>query len=990
MNFTNEQLSAINEEGNIIVSAGAGSGKTAVLSERVIRKLKDGSHINKLLILTFTEAAALEMKERIRKKIIKNNLKEELLYIDSSFITTFDSYALSIVKKYYYLLNINPDISIITNLDIEKNKIIEEIFESNYENNELFKEMINDLCMKDDVNIRNYILSLGEKISLKTNYSEYLDSYISSYYNEEFITKNIEEYINYIKEEINKLRDLLKEISLFDGDYYNKIKEECDKLINSETYEEIVNNINIDIPRLSKNSTEELKESKDLVSKQYKKIASLIKYEDKNLYKEEILSTKKYSIVIIDLLKQYLCKLSNYKKSINRYEFNDISHMAIKVIEQNNDVREEIKKSFDEIMIDEYQDTNDIQEYFISLISKNNVYMVGDIKQSIYRFRNANPLIFKNKYDLYKNKEKGIKIDLNKNFRSREEVLNSINNIFNYLMDDNYGEANYKLEHQLISKNDIYKTKKEDQNYDLEILKYDENDKYTKEEMEIFIIADDIINKVKNKYQVLENGVLRDCKYEDFAILVDRSNNFDLIKKIFEYKKIPLTILKEESVNNSDELYIFRNIITLLIKYNKKEFDIEFKYSLVSILRCYLIEYSDEEIFKIITGGDYLNNVVIERIKKIELLSINSILNKIISVFDIYSLLVNVGDIDSRSSLINYILSLGEEKSSMGYDIEDFNNYLGDLIDYKLDVRYNVLNSQSGVKLMTIFKSKGLEFPICYMPFLYKQFNTLDLNDLISYDNNLGIICPYVNEGIKTTFYKDIVRKEYLKDEISEKIRLFYVALTRAKEKVILLHYNDNKLKRKDRSNSRSFRDFINYLENCLSFISVIPNVDINYKKVINIDKLVINKNNNIIKELDIKKQEIFNKKYSHSSNNIISKEEYNNMKYGIKLHEFLEEFDLNNEYVKRFINHNEIKDIDNSIQYHEYEFTYNGNIGIIDLMLEYKDKIIIIDYKTEDINKKEYFEQVKGYIEYIKYISNKKVVGYLYSIINDKFMEVL
>ena len=124
----------------------------------------------------------------------------------------------------------------------------------------------------------------------------------------------------------------------------------------------------------------------------------------------------------------------------------------------------------------------------------------------------------------------------------------------------------------------------------------------------------------------------------------------------------------------------------------------------------------------------------------------------------------------------------------MGYDIEDFNNYLGDLIDYKLDVRYNVLNSQSGVKLMTIFKSKGLEFPICYMPFLYKQFNTLDLNDLISYDNNLGIICPYVNEGIKTTFYKDIVRKEYLKDEISEKIRLFYVALTRAKEKVILLY----------------------------------------------------------------------------------------------------------------------------------------------------------------------------------------------------------
>ena len=193
--WTKEQQEAINEEGkNIIVSAGAGSGKTAVLSERVIRKLNN-TDINKLLILTFTKEAANEMKERIRKKIKKNpDLKKQLDIIDSAYITTFDSYSLSLVKKYYYLLNISPNISIIdaSIINIKKNEYIEEIFDKLYEEkNQKFEKLIKDFCTKDDKEIKNYVIDLNNKLDLKLNKEEYINNYIKDYFNEEIINNNI-------------------------------------------------------------------------------------------------------------------------------------------------------------------------------------------------------------------------------------------------------------------------------------------------------------------------------------------------------------------------------------------------------------------------------------------------------------------------------------------------------------------------------------------------------------------------------------------------------------------------------------------------------------------------------------------------------------------------------------------------------------------------------------------------------------------------------
>ena len=221
--WTKEQKDAINKDGtNIIVSAGAGSGKTAVLTQRVITKLSKGINIDELLILTFTNLAAREMKDRIKKALLSIDDKKNLEKIDSSYITTFDSYALSIVKKYHYLLNINKSISIVDSniIRIKEREIIDEIFESLYKNkNEKFLKLINDFCTKDDSEIKNAILNINNKLNLKIDKKEYLKSYIGTKYSEENINKDINDFLSIIFKKITFISDDLNKISYMD---YNK------------------------------------------------------------------------------------------------------------------------------------------------------------------------------------------------------------------------------------------------------------------------------------------------------------------------------------------------------------------------------------------------------------------------------------------------------------------------------------------------------------------------------------------------------------------------------------------------------------------------------------------------------------------------------------------------------------------------------------------------------------------------------------------------
>ena len=1032
MAWTPEQERAIHECGtNIIVSAGAGSGKTAVLTERVIQKIAKGIHINELLILTFTKAAAGEMKERIRASLKKNNYLDELKLIDSAYITTFDSYALSIVKKYHYLLNISNNINIVeaSLINIEKEKIMDDVFENFYnEENELFLSLISDFCIRDDKQIKAYLSTIASKLEMIPNNIDYLDNYVDINFSDEHINKDILEYEQLVLSKIDELNKKLYSLSiLVDGTYYSKVLDSLEGLLNSKSIEDILLYPSIKLPTLPRGSEDEVKSAKEEVASVIKDIYELVCYGNKEEIYNSILSTKKVVSAVILIVKEYLLRVKQYKMDNEMYEFTDIAMLAIEVLKNNKDVCDEVKYSLKEILLDEYQDTNDLQEIFIGLISNNNVYMVGDVKQSIYRFRNANPYIFKDKYDNYSNNNGGIKIDLVKNFRSRDIVLKNINEIFDLVMDDIIGGAEYQVSHRMVFGNTTYiEEGKTEQNYDMEILEYpyEKGSEFTKEEIEIFAIAKDIKQKIDSKYQVFDKGskVLKDVTYNDFVILMDRTTNFELYKKIFEYVGIPLTLYKDETLNNSDDIYIIKNLIELIIKINTHMYDNRFKYDFISVARSFLFEYSDTLIFKYFVNNNFKDSYIYSLFNNININSITPyrLLEIIIDKTKYYEKIIKVGDIESALVRIQKLLEMASNLSNYGYDIYHFSNYLNTLVDNGYEIKYSMgTDSSNSVKIMTIHKSKGLEYHICYFSGLYKPFNISDLKDNFMYSNKYGFIVPYFNEGINTTIYKELLKNTYMNEEISEKIRLFYVALTRAKEKMIMLlpKVETNDIVKEDngalslsvRFKYRSFADIMYSVRNSLKKYYVdldIESLNLTKEYLFNKEKaLEIESSNTIlsIDELNIETNKIDHNSFSKKTTKLLDKSIKENMKYGTYIHEILEYVDFKNykpisdsfinDKIVNLLNSNIMSDISNCNIYKEYEFIYNKDNqelhGIIDLMIEHNDYINIIDYKLKNLSSDEYIAQLNGYKEYISTKTNKPINLYLYSILDGTIKEL-
>ena len=1024
--WTKEQLSAINETGkNIIVSAGAGSGKTAVLSERVLEKVKNGVPVDRLLILTFTKAAASEMKERIRRKIKDNNLIDQLNKIDNSYITTFDSFSLSLVKKYHYLLNVKANINIIESnvLNIKIRQYLDDIMEEEYlKKDDNFVKLINDFTVKDDTELKKLILSINDKLNMKYYKKEYLNSYIDNFYNDEFINNNIGEYEEFLINKISELNIMLTKLcDEVDMDYASKLIDSCNSLFMSKSYDLIKENIiSIDIPRLPRGSSDTAKNIKENIKDKIDEIRELTSLSKKELILS-VINTKSYAIKIIDIINKLDQKIDKYKYENDLYDFVDISKLAIKLVKENKEINTEIKDFFIEIMVDEYQDTSDLQEEFISLISNNNLYMVGDIKQSIYRFRNANPNIFRNKYNNYEKNNGGIKIDLLKNFRSREEVLNNINLIFDYIMDDEYGGANYIVSHRMNFGNTSYNLDGfTSQNNNFEVYSYDFNKKngFTKDEIEAFIIADDIIKKVNSHYKIYDkdNNILRDIKYSDFCILIDRSTTFDLYKKIFLYKHLPLSIYKDEYLDSSDIFKVIKSIFKLLGSLDNKEKE----YMFLSIGRSFLFNYSDDYLFNIIINNDYNSTDIFKKINEIKLditnKTITDILDEIIIKFDFYNKLRNISSIEENIIKIDYLYNLANTLNGMGYTYLDFNNFIDNLLNNSDSIRFSLNQEEAdSIKIMTIHKSKGLEFPICYFPGLYKEFNIMELKDRINYSNKYGIIFPYFDDGLVNNFLFNLYKKDYYDEEISEKIRLFYVALTRAKEKMIFImpekvqeeDYSNNIVSNYIRSKYKSFLDILLSIKSKITdYIKIIDikSLDlsknyamVNSKNIFN-DINKINETININNQVNIEKKVKNESHYSKSNIHLITKNQKEIMEFGTKMHYYLETLDLKKpkiddiesvyrEKILSFLNSDLMKDKDNANIYQEYEFIYNEDSeikhGIIDLLMEYSDYFDIIDYKLKNIDDDAYIKQLNGYKDYISKISNKKVNIHLYSIMD-------
>ena len=1022
--WTPEQKKAIEKENtNIIVSAGAGSGKTTVLTARVLRKLKEGVKINEMLILTFTRKAALEMKGRIREELLKDeSLKDNLSLLDSSYITTFDSFSLSMVKKYNYDQKIGKGISIIEK-SIKKlllKEYLDEIFEDLYkENNPCFNKLINDLTFKDDDTLKGQILSINEKLYLKYDKKDYLNNYVSKYYSDSNIEFLFNEFVKLLKKKVNYIDILLKELANgVDTEYILKVEDVLDNLFNSNTYEEFKNNSIVRLPDLRGVTVEEgYGDLKKTIVEKITEIHKLTLLDEKEL-KESLVSTKEYAEAIVLIINRLDDKISSYMKEKGYYDYIDIAKMAISIVEHNKTIRDELKYSFKEIMIDEYQDTSDLQEEFIKHIKNNNVYMVGDIKQSIYRFRNANPYLFKTKYDDYSKEQDGIKIDLTNNFRSREEVVGNINTIFKELMTDSYGGCDYKKSHIMLFGNKDYENQGNnhiDNNLSIYNYEYDEESIYTEQEIEIFTIAKDIKEKVESKYPVYDKKLkkVRDITYNDFAILLQEKKNFDLYKKIFEYLDIPITKYSSTDLLDSDESLLINNILCLLISYIDNNYEVEFKHSLVSILRSYLFSYSDNDIFMLFKDNNFKENIAMDIVrdiaKDIKDKSLSDIINEIIYKFDFYNKIILVGDIEDKISRLDEIESLFNNLSNLSYDLYSAHLYLTDTIESKIGIEIEEEdNSLNSVKLMSIHASKGLEFPICYIASLTSSFNLKELRERIFYNNIYGMILPYYKEGIGKAFTKELFKDKYYQEEISEKIRLFYVALTRAKERIILITNFNKRISSIE--DARCFMDMLSLVKDKLNDY-IIP---------VNIEELNIDKGYNDIKEYNYKEEikpsneNVIIKNYSFDDHietsskasktikKLITKEEKEKMSKGTLVHKMFEYLDFKNpnydyidkdfvESVKHFI---EIINVEDAINiYKELEFTYkeedNINNGVIDLLIEYKDHYDIIDYKLKGVEDDAYSKQLEAYRKYIESKTSKRVNTYLYSVIDKELKEI-
>lgn len=1031
--FTKEQDQAAEDSGtNIIVSAGAGSGKTTVLKERVLRKLKKGVKVNQLIILTFTKNAASEMKERIRKVIRENDdVKDQSELIDSAYITTFDSYANSLVKKYNYLLNIDKNFKIVDSaiIKIELKHILDDILEEYYaSDNEVFKEMIKNYTIKNDNQIRKSILNIYSELTKLLDRTSFLDSYIDNFYSDDKIDKHLDEYEELVFKYHADVCDLLEKIDDLtdDNDTLEKNHEGTEAFRNASSLDDLLD-IKIKLAPYSDKKYSDPKSSdiKNIITKKLKVINELV-FEDRKMLKTHYLSTKKYVSILIDIIKELDKRILEYKRYHNVYEFNDIAALAIRLVCDFKEVRDEIKYSTHEIMIDEYQDTSDIQETFISYIANNNVYMVGDIKQSIYRFRNANPYIFKNKYDKYRDNDGGEKIDLKENFRSREEVVNNINLIFDSIMHDRVGGAKYKDEHQMVYGNKGYDKAKSNQNYDMEILSYkNEDNNYANKEVEAFIIADDILKRINDKEQVvyIDNGgmKLRDITFDDFAILVNKSTNFELLKKVLESKNIHCVIDKDIDIKEDDEIYILNNIVKLIICIHNNDLKDVFKHAYLSVGRSYVCNMSDDELFTIVNDYTYKDTKLYNRCKNIaddiEGLSNKDILTRIIKDFEMIDKLYTVGDVQNRIAKLENFLNDSISLNDLGMDIYDLNDYFTTLMNddesIKMPSNANAVNT---VKIMTIHNSKGLEYSYVYLPYLDTDFHKNANKDLFSFSSKYGFIVPFFDNGKGSTFIKQLNKNYNKVEEISERIRLFYVALTRAKEKVIMINQFNNNIEStriddngKELESISSYRDILSLIKNDL--IPYIKEVDLksldindDYDKIrtYNYESFIDDTNDIIeVNEIAIDNHQQEDKHFSKSLTGIIDEELHEKLDFGTYMHYIFEVYDFKKDnideldptdeevmHLKSFLKHPEFSDIKNARIYKELEIKYEdeGNTyhGFIDLLLEYSDHFDIIDYKLSNIDSEEYKVQLNGYKRYIETRYNKKTNIYLYSIMQD------
>ena len=1010
MLWSKQQEKAIDaEKGNYLISAGAGSGKTAVLTERVYQLIKKDYKISRFLVLTFTEAASAEMKIRIRDKLLSDpeltNLASE---IENSHIETFDAFAGFLVRKYSHKLGIDSHFQ---NLDgtianLKRRSFINELFDEYYENNDpLFVEMIKKFCSKDDISIRDYVFSLGEISSKLINPESLFNDCQNTFFSDEYLNKRIEQEFERRRYVLNRIID--NAYKLEDVDDCDAIIEFANKALSCSTYDELqafVDDKIIGFPDKDRKTQTTDKPFRDSIADLYKKEIKKKNYGSSGTIKTLQLSTKKYVDLIVEMTKKVEKRLRDYQKTVNAFSFSEIARMASTLL-KDKEVVNEVSNIFDFIMVDEYQDTNDIQEEVIQTISRNNVYMVGDMKQAIYRFRDANPLIFQNKYNSYKDGVLGTKIDMNTSYRTREEVVNAINEIFDVLMDKQTNPIDYKNGHHFESGFDAYKIKKDNkEDYNFKIYTYPSVDSQTDLKEEVNIVIDDIIYKINNKYQVYDRKMekLRDCTFKDFAIIIDRKTDFDEFRRAFSEKAIPLKAIYNERIGKTDVSLVIQNLLKLFYYTLKEDFDNEYIHAFVSVARSFLMRMSDKDIYLWVKNKIFQHSEVHYKITRVvneyKNKSLFEILSALFDEFELYYKIRTIRHFEDNVYKANSFLDLAKKMDELGLSISEMIEYFADLQENELDIEVvSKEASENSVTIINIHKSKGLEYSFVYFPCLYKHFNRSSINTSFLTSKNFGVLFPIDKVENINSLFNHLLKEEESQQDVEEKLRLLYVALTRVKERAILLcPIKENETKKLLLSKSLSFKDFIEYGD----FISKYG-VEYKYKNEQLLEKTPQNTDKKIeIREISVPSTMIEKKRASKENEGEVDE---SLLEFGSELHYLLEVVDYETKdtsfikdnglkkYVSNVLNSEPFKGVKNKQINHEYEFydENSGVNGIIDALIVHDDYIDIVDFKLKNIADDKYVEQLHTYRDYVKTISDKPIKMHLIAAITGEVKEI-
>lgn len=870
---TAEQIEAIYTAGqNILVSASAGSGKTFVMAERILDQLARGVEISQLFISTFTVKAATELKERLEKKIsqqiqetddvdLKQHLGRQLADLPNAAIGTMDSFTQKFLGKHGYLIDIAPNFRILQNESEQlllKNEVFHQVFEDHYqgENKEKFSRLVKNFAGrgKDERGLRQQVYKIYDFLQSTSSPQKWLnESFLKGFEEADFANEK-DKLTEQIKQALWDLESFFR--YHLDNDakefpkaaYLENVQLVLDEIgsLNQESDSQAYQAVLARIIAISKekngrslaNSSRkaDLKPLADAYNEerktQFAKLGQLsdqitiLDYQER--YHEDTWElAKTFQTFMSDFVEAY----RERKHQENAFEFADISHYTIEILENFPQVREAYQERFHEVMVDEYQDTNHIQERMLELLSNgHNRFMVGDIKQSIYRFRQADPQIFNEKFQRYaQNPKEGKLILLKENFRSSSEVLSATNDVFGRLMDQEVGEINYDSMHQLVFANTKLTPNLDNK---AEFLLYDKDDSGQEEE------ESDADTKLTGEMRLVIKEILKlhqekGVAFKEIALLTSsRSRNDQILLALSEYG-IPVKTDGEQN-NYLQSLEVQVMLDTLRVIHNPLQ-----DYALVALMKSPMFDFDEDELARLSLQKveDKVQENLYEKLvnaqkqatsqKELIHTELAEKLNQFMDILDSWRLYAKthslydlIWKIYNDRFYYDYVGALpnGPARQANLYalalraDQFEKSNFKGlsrfiRMIDQVLEAQHDLASvavapPKDAVELMTIHKSKGLEFPYVFILNMDQDFNKQDSMSevILSRQNGPGVkYIAKVETGAVEAHYPKTIKLSipsltYTQNEeelqlasYSEQMRLLYVAMTRAEKKLYLV-----------------------------------------------------------------------------------------------------------------------------------------------------------------------------------------------------------